>query len=141
MKFVSQLSELSQSWLKTIQNASNESKRTRDRARAILLSSGGFTIQEIVIICDATRKTISGWIDAWTLKGFDTLLDAPHPGRPTIIKTHQEEDVIKMVEKNPRQVNAVLDEIYQTLGFSISKKTLKRLLKKKGFHGKELENR
>lgn len=133
MKFVSKLSELSKSWLVIIKNSSIESNRTRTRAHAVILSSEGFSIKEIMKICDATHKTISGWIDDWEKRDFDSLLDVPHTGRLSKIKTNQEAEVIKLVEKNPRQLNCVLEEIKQVLGICISKTTLKRFLKKRFF--------
>lgn len=140
MKFVPKLSDLSKSWLEIIKTSSSESNRTKNRAEAILLSSEGFPIKDLMKICGATHKTISGWIDAWKINDFDALLDAPHPGRPVKIMPSQEEEVIEMVKKNPRQLNATLEEINQKLDLSISKKTLKRLLKKKTSHGNVLGN-
>jgi len=139
MKFVSKLSGLSKSRLKIIKNSSFESNRIRTRAHAVILSSEGFAIKEIMKICNAAHKTISGWNDGWEMSGFDSLLDAPHTGRLSKIKTNQEE-VINLVQRNPRQLNAVLEEIKQELGLSISKTTLKRFLKKKDFLGNALEN-
>ena len=140
MKFVSKLSGLSKSRLKIIKNSSFESNRIRTRAHAVILSSEGFAIKEIMKICNAAHKSISGWNDGWEMSGFDSLLDAPHTGRLSRIKTNQEEEVIKLVERNPRQLSAVAEEIKQEPGLSISKTTLKRFLKKKDFLGNALEN-
>jgi transposase len=45
--------------------------RTRKRAQAILLSSRGYTIDEISAITECHRVTVSRWIDQWQERGLD----------------------------------------------------------------------
>ena len=138
MKFVSELNDLSKLWLKEIENSPLESNRTRSRSQAVRLSDEGFKMKEIMKICGISHKTACRWIEQWEKWDFDSLLEAPRSGRPPTIPVEKEESVIKMIQKEPRQLKSVLEEISQEIGVKVSKKMLRRILKKRGFSWKRI---
>lgn len=129
-KFISPLSPLQVEWLWAIEQSPLESGLTRKRTRAIRLSHLGYAIDDLVQICGATRKTVSGWLDRWQRNGFDALIESPRPGRPLIIQESEHEEVIAIVKENPRQIKSALKKIEEKFGRTISPKTLKRIIKK-----------
>lgn len=139
MKFVSELNDLSKLWLEEIEKSPLESNRTRSRAQAIRLSDEGFKIKEIMKICGISHKTACGWIEQWEKRSFDSLLEASRSGRPPTIPLEKEESVMKMIQKEPRQLKSVLEDLSQEIGVKVSKKMLRRILKKKAFLGSEFE--
>ncbi len=50
------------------------------RAHAILLSSKGFSIDDITFISDAHRDSVSSWIDHWNKHEIKGLYDKPRSG-------------------------------------------------------------
>jgi len=135
-KFVSPLSSLTLEWLSLIESSTEESKRTRLRAQAIRLSNERCSINEISKICQATRKTVSGWLTEWEKHEFDSLLEKPRSGRKPIIPETCHEEVIDIVKENPKQIKAAVSKIEEKLGKMVSVKTLKRIIKK-NFVGSE----
>jgi len=130
-KFVSSLSSLTLEWLSLIESSTEESKRTRLRAQAIRLSNDRYSINDISKICQATRKTVSGWLAEWEKHDFDSLIEKPRSGRKPIIPEDLHEEVIDIVQENPKQIKAAISKIEEKLGKTVSAKTVKRIIKKK----------
>ncbi len=84
-KFVSSLCSLTIQWLSWIQFSNEESKRTKLRAQAILLSNTKHSINEISNICQSTRKTVAGWINEWERYGFDRYSEGKNWENPSFI--------------------------------------------------------
>ncbi len=80
MKFISVLAEADQKALEEM-HREGKTHRQRQRAQAVLLSSRGFTLEQLADIFSVDRDTVSGWLDAWQEKGLSGLADAPKPGR------------------------------------------------------------
>ena len=80
MKYVPALTATDQKALEELHH-DGKSHRQRQRAQAVLLSSKGFTLDQLAVICEADRDTVSGWLDQWQERGLDGLADAPKPGR------------------------------------------------------------
>lgn len=80
MKFISALTEADQRGLEDL-HRDGKTHRQRQRAQAVLLSSKGFTLEQLADIFSVDRDTVSGWLDAWQQKGLSGLADAPKPGR------------------------------------------------------------
>jgi len=135
-KFVFPLSPLTLEWLSLIESSTEESKRTRLRAQAIRLSNARYGINEISKICQATRKTVSGWLTEWEKHDFDSLIEKPRSGRKPVISEAQHAEVIDIVKENPKQIKAAVSKIEEKLGKTVSVKTLKRIIKK-NFVGSE----
>ena len=129
-KFVSSLCSLTIQWLSWIQFSNEESKRTKLRAQAILLSNTKHSINEISNICQSTRKTAAGWINAWERDGFDSLLEKARAGRTPILSVDKHEQIIDIVKENPKQIKTAINTINEMFGKTISVKTLKRIIKK-----------
>lgn len=58
------------------------SHRERVRAHALLLSSKGYSLDQLAETFEADRDTVSRWLDDWQEHGLSGLRDAPKPGRP-----------------------------------------------------------
>ncbi len=56
--------------------------RVRIRAHAILLSSNGYSIEEISKIYESDRDAVSSWLQRWEQKSFSGLYDDGKSGRP-----------------------------------------------------------
>ena len=59
------------------------------RAQAIRLSDAKHSVDEIAEFCQATRKTVAGWIDKWEKHEFDSLIEKPRTGRKTHYPTRE----------------------------------------------------
>jgi hypothetical protein len=73
-RYVSKLSETQREELEK-PHPSSSSARVRTRAHAILLSSEGFTIEELMEIFHVERDTISRWLNNWEQSNFEGLPD------------------------------------------------------------------
>ena len=135
-KFVSPLTPLTLQWLSLVEFSTDETKRTKMRAQAIRLSNAKYSINEIVKICQSTRKTVSGWISQWERHGLDSLIEKKRPGRKPIIPADRHNEVIDIVKENPKQIKTAINKIEEIFGKTISVKTLKRIVKK-NFTGDE----
>jgi len=82
MKYVKNLDAKSKISLHELIRTSTSFK-VRQRAHAILLSSKKHKIDELSLIFEVDRDTISEWIRRWDEKGMEGLKDANRPGRPT----------------------------------------------------------
>ena len=71
-KFVADLSEQQIAELNDLM-ASDWNARTKQRAQAILLSFRRYTIDDISMILEYDRVTISRWLDQWQERGLDGL--------------------------------------------------------------------
>ena len=109
--------------------------RVAQRARAILLSNHGYTIQEIAFILERSDKTIRRWIRQYESTGCDGLLDQRRAGRPV------DEKVKKAIElqmtKSPHEcgylaafwtVSLLCLHLIRTLRIKVSKSTIRRSL-------------
>ncbi len=112
MKRVSSLTEADQAALTRLHQA-GKTHRQRLRAHAILLSAKGLTLDQLAVVCEADRDTVSGWLDAWQERGLDGLADAPKPGRRRKIDGSLEALLRDILIENPSpNMKAVLqDEI------------------------------
>jgi len=80
MKRVSILTEIDKEALTRLYS-DGPTHRQRQRAKAILLSAKGYTLEQIADVLDTSRTAVSGWLDRWQKRGLDGLADAPKPGR------------------------------------------------------------
>lgn len=133
--------KLSLDELLTLNNAhkNHPDFRPRMRAQILLLSNKKFTIDDIHQYSDLSRQTISSTIHHWDDIGITALFDGSRCGRPKKIITANEEAVIEMIVKSPRNLNSVIDEIQKELNIKVSKSTIKRLCKRAGFVWKRIK--
>jgi transposase len=127
-KFLLPLSKEQVQTLDTILK-SNISWRMRIRAHSILLNSKGFSIDEISIICDVHRNSVSSWIDAWSKTGIDGLNDLPRSGRPPGLSDSEKEIALKLIKEEPRSLKIVSHKLTEQTGKTVSITSLKRIAK------------
>jgi transposase len=128
-KYASELTEEESALLKTLHKESCDS-RVRRRAHIILLSSKGYSINELSDIFDVKRDTVSARINAWEKYGPTGLKDSDRSGRPPKLNASDTEsaaEIIRQSPQNPRQITA---RIQEALNIKISASTLKRTVKK-----------
>src|SRR5438045_1148346 len=58
---------------------------TRDRLEMLRLSDAGWSIPQIARHLCSHEQTVRRWIKTFLLEGFDALVDAPRPGKPSAI--------------------------------------------------------
>ena len=100
MKHISFLSESEQTALEQM-HLNGKTARQRQRAHAVLLSAGGYKLDQIADILRVDRDTVSGWLDAWQERGLDGLADAPKPGRRRKIDGSLEAALRDILIENP----------------------------------------
>lgn len=76
MKLVSALTETDKESLTRLHLYSPAS-RQRQRAKAVLLSAKGYTLDQIADVLDTSRFAVSGWLNRWQKQRLDGLADAP----------------------------------------------------------------
>jgi transposase len=112
MKFVSALSEADTTALETLYRDGSASHRARQRAHAVLLSSRGYTLEQLADLLLADRDTISGWLDAWQTRGLNGLSDAPKTGRPRKINQELENALLDILQNpSPNLKALMMDEL------------------------------
>ena len=103
----------------------------RERAQAILLSSCGYSIQQIAEIFEVKHQTISHWIDDWDDYGLRGLYKGHDGGRPPIFTDCDEKRIKDLVIEEPRRLSYVQAKIEEETGKHVSKSTFSRIFKKK----------
>ncbi len=128
MKFVTPLSEAEKETLRLL-HENHSSSRVRNRAFAILLSSRGNQLSEIAILFSVGSRTVSSWIDRFEESGIVGLYDQSRP--PKLTPTQQEK-VVQWARQSPKNLKKVALTIKKETNKTISRKTIKRILKKNG---------
>lgn len=129
-KFVKTLTE--EDYNKLVENhQKSENFRVRNRAHAILLSFEKYPIDEIAVICGVHRNTVSQWIERWNEFGLKGLRDVEKDGRPPILTLEEQARTVEIALLNPRFPHRQLSRIKAETGKTISRYTLKRLIKKR----------
>ncbi len=67
-KFVSDLSETQREELRQVMKTGNE--QTRRRAHAVLLNARRNSVDQIAVIYEVDRDTLSNWLDRWEDEGI-----------------------------------------------------------------------
>ena len=111
MKFVATLSDADRAALEQVHRDASV-HRQRQRAQAVLLSSRGYTLEQLADLFQTHRDTVSGWLDAWQEQGLDGLADAPKSGRTPKIDAAIKTYLHEMLENpSPNMKALVLDEL------------------------------
>ena len=103
--------------------------RVRQRAHCLWLRSRGLKPKELRVIFPVTEKTLHNWFNAWNQRGLVGLYDRPGRGRHAKLTDEQKAQVKRWVEASPRQLKPVLEKIKETWDITLSRDTLKRVLK------------
>lgn len=126
----------------------DSSYRTRDRAKAILLSNEGVSMKEIAKIFNKSRRTIHRWFKRFKNEQIENLKDLKGKGRKPIldIKKDSRKILAHMKNNSLKEACAIINTEFKnefnnnnntTKCKSISTETLKRFLKKTTFHTRE----
>lgn len=120
------------------------SKVFRNRCHAILLSSRGYSVDEIQDIFQVARSTVYNWFNRWEHDGIKSLSTQPGQGRkPTLWVDNAEhvKAVEKAVKKRAKDGTNLLATIEEELQMEnqLSMRILRPFLKKLVSYGNALE--
>ena len=136
-KFVSSLNNDQKTRLQSLMDT-DVSRRIRMRAHSILLSSKGTPIDEIAQIYQVHRDTVSSWVDRWESLGVDGLSDRPRCGGPTKLNEQEQVLVQDLIRAHPQSPKMALAQLTEKTGKTISRSTLKRIVKSAGLSWKRV---
>jgi transposase len=106
------------------------SSRVRFRAHSVILSSEGFSINNIAKIYHVDRDTVAAWLTDWEQQSFDGLYDKPRSGRPPKLTVDEQGLALQYLAEEPRSCKRVVERLVTKTDKRISIATLKRLAKK-----------
>ncbi len=128
MKFVSlspdQLSELD-----AVMQSKDCDKRSFKRLQSIKLNARGYSILQVSELLEVHYNSAYNWITRYEKEGVAGLQDKPKSGRPTILTEEDKERVEEFIKETPQQPKVVLARVEAELHKSISRDTLRRVLK------------
>ena len=96
-----QISEQQREELVTMQRSLKLQKRNVDRAKVIIHSSEGMTIDQIIEKTRLSRRAVNKWRQRFKSLGIDGLNDAPRSGRRPVITQEQKLLVIQKACSKP----------------------------------------
>jgi transposase len=128
MKFVQELSPETRRMLSRIYQQSRH-HQVRQRAHCIILTGNGFTIAQLIKIFQVSRKTIYNWLSAWENEQLLGLYNQPGRGRKPTFSPSEKEQIKEWALQEPKNLKRVLAKIKKQWGITVSKDTIKRILK------------
>lgn len=122
---------LTKETLKLLTRINRQSKyyQVRQRALAIQLSYEGYKILELIKIFKVSRNTIYNWFNNWESCGLVGLYNHPGQGRKKMFNLEQQEIIKNWVKETPKNLGLVQEKIYKKWGITVSKDTIKRVIK------------
>lgn len=96
-----QVSERQREELVTMHRSLKLQRRYVDRAKVIILSSEGNTIDQIIAQTKLSRRAVNKWRQRFKSSGIDGLKDAPRSGKPPVITQEQKLLVIQKACSKP----------------------------------------
>ena len=119
---------------RVLHNSKHGSTATfRQRCRLIHLSHQGYDIATLAELESLTRQSVAKWFNRYEADGIDGLRTRRGQGRPPIVRMDNRKVVDKieqLVDKYPQKLDVALEKIEEYTGKPMSRKTLKRILKK-----------
>ena len=128
MKFVS-LSREQLSELDAVMRSKGCDKRTFKRLQSIKLNATGYSILQIIDLLGVHYKSAYNWISRYEKEGVAGLKDKPKSGRPPILTEKDKDRVEAFIQETPQQPKVVLARVETELGKTVSRDTLRRVLK------------
>jgi transposase len=113
--------------------------QTRERAQCILLSDQGFSIPELMKIFGVSRKTIYNWFARWEDRKLIGLYNQKGRGRKSQFNFEQKTQIRAWAKSNPKTLNRVLLKVKTEWGITVSKSTIKRIIKKSAMVWKRMK--
>ncbi len=122
---------LTKDTLKLLKRIYKQSKyyQVRQRVHCIQLSYQGYKISELMEIFQVSRNTIYNWFNAWELSKFSGLYNSPGRGRKKLFSVEQQQPIKNWVKETPKNLGKVQEKILREWGNTVSKKTIKRIIK------------
>lgn len=114
----------------------------RKRSQAILLSAAGKSISELCSIFQVYPNAIGNWFTRWEKDKIEGLKTVAGQGRPPKIKSDDAPLIATIkakVEANPKKLDSILAELEADSSLLMSRRTLKRFLKKVVTVGSDLD--
>jgi transposase len=140
MRFIPDLSQETLSLLDRIYKHS-QYYQVRRRAHCLILSHKGYTIPQLQTIFQVNRVTIYAWFNAWESQSLCGLYDKKGRGRPPKLNSDQQEQIRQWVKQFPKNLNQVCALVQEKYGYSVSKSTIKRVLKSLQFSWHRIRRR
>ena len=128
MRVVRDLSMETQRILKRIYKDSQH-HLVRQRAQCILLSFQGWSMSQLIQLYGISRKTLYTWLTRWEDERLVGLYDRAGRGRKSKLNDEQKQQIRAWVQAEPKNLKKVLSQVQAEWEISISKDTLKRVLK------------
>ena len=128
MRFIEELSSETISLLERICRESQH-HRVRARAHCIVLSFQGHTTTQLMEIFHVDRVTLYNWFNAWESRGAAGLYDRKGKGRKPKLSPQQKAQIKDWAEAFPKNLGKVCALIQEIFGISVSRETVKRVLK------------
>lgn len=114
--------------------------RVRTRAQMVLLSAEkGLNSEEIADIVRETSVTVLRWLHRYIAEGLQGLMDAPRPGRNSVVTDKFWKRLLEVVRRRPRSLELeyslwtlqrLADFMAEDTGIRVSSETIRRLLAK-----------
>lgn len=83
-------------------------------------------------ICRVSRKTIYNWLNSWETQGLVGLYDRPGRGRKATFSLEQQQQIRDWAQQSPLQLKPVMEKVEAQWHISVSRQTIKRVLKAVG---------
>lgn len=140
MVYVHSLSDTEKKELK--QMTRKQVGRVSERARMILLSDQGRSIQYISATFGCSDKTVRDWISRYESEGCNGLLDKPRTGRPSTVDKTVQTAIETDMKKTPSDfgylaafwtVGLLCIHLMKTLSVKLSNSTVRRCLHTLGY--------
>ncbi len=106
--------------------------QVRQRSQCILLSLQSYSIAQLMDICGVSRKTIYNWFNSWEMQGLVGLYNRPGRGRKATFSLEQKQQIRDWAQQSPRQLKQVMEKVEAQWNISVSRQTIKRVLKAAG---------
>jgi transposase len=133
--------ELNPETRKLLERISRQSKfpQVRDRAKCLVLSYQGLTIEKLMGIFGVSRKTIYNWFTRWEEQQILGIYNQKGRGRKPKFNQEEKEQIKEWVKAEPKALKQVVIKIHDQWGIEVSKETIKRLIKKLNMRWKRMK--
>ena len=125
-----------------LEKTQNVKRRTRNRALMLRLSSQGWKVEKIAIFFKCSTATVRKTIHRWNKKGLVGLWDKQRPGRNRRWKEKDFEEIENLLADEQCTYNStkIQHKLLTERQIALSKRQIRRILKKKNFCGKEQDS-